>query len=455
MPAPTPLFTDHFHPDFQELVLGLMARDQDFLAQARGIIRAHYFAAAVYKAICEALYALWDEQGQLPSPVVLAQATSKGVPDQTTRELYVDKVKALYELSADDLNREFIQAEVLSFAQRAEFAFAIYEANENLRSASIAGTYEQLERILALPSRFGRLGLDLHNDWSVLLEKDYTPRFHSGFQGLDAGMRGGARPGELVVILAKMKAGKSQILANIAVGLMLAGYVAVLYSLEMYEEDQLARTVASLTGLPTNHLAEYSEDVHARVLGSKHFTTGRLIVKEFPGRQTSVMDIQTHLELVRARLGKIDGVPRPVVPVIDYMDLVIPNVRYQDETKETMEVYTLIRNMGRKLGVPVYSATQGNRESLLADEINEGHQQFYRRGMVCDYMLGFAQSKVDKAARRFRLLWILGRHASGQPLYFKERWDTSRAIEITAEEFEKLNPGVMLKGSNDLEAPII
>jgi replicative DNA helicase len=449
----TLLFTDYFHPDFQELVLGLMAHDPDFCARVHGVIRPEYFAAAVYKAICTSLQAHWAAQEQLPSPAILAAAVSTQVEDQPTRELYVQKVHQLYELSADDLNREFIQAEVLQFVQRAEFAFAIGNAYEQLRTADIPATHAALERVLAIPGRFGRLGLDLHQDYHRIFNVDNIPKFRTGFTRVDLGMRGGAQPGELVIVLAKQKGGKSQCLVNFAVGLMLRGYVPVLYSLEMYEDDLLARACASLTALPTNNLTEYAEILQARILGSTHFTSGRLLIKEFPGRATTVLDIQSHIELVRGELPP--QLRNKVVPVIDYIDLLLPNTRSKDPNQETLDVYTLVRNLGRRIGAPVFSATQGNRESLLADEINAGHQQFYNRGMICDYMLGLAQSKVDEAARRFRLVWVLNRHDHPYAIYFREQWDQARMIEITPAEFEAMTQGQVLVGQNLQEESII
>lgn len=427
-------FTDFLDPIFQELILALMVSKKDFLAQARAIVKPKYFSSSVYKHICEALFEYWDEFYEVPNEQSLSIAVSK-IPEEqpSTREAYVEATKALFRYSEDDLDHSFLESELVEFCQRAEAAFAIGSAYNDLKFFDIPKLSKDMQRIEMLPSYVTDLGTDVVEEWRDVFQLDTRKAFATGFKTFDRSLRGGMKEGELICFIAPLKRGKSLILLNFGKALFLMGNLVCHYTLEMYKEDVLRRYLASLTQNPVNQIEEYGKDLINKFDSIPNYSGGDVIIKEYPAKTATVAMIDGHMNMIKAVKG------RSPIPVIDYADLLVGDSK-KEEWKELSEIYVQLRNLGRKHGVPVITASQTNAGGFNAEKIDATHQSgSTRKGFAVDAMLSIEQNDADYALNRFRMVSFLNRNERKDiQSYWKAKYDCSFIEEVNEEEYNAM-----------------
>ncbi len=445
---PALTFEDFFDPVFSDLLLMAMVRDRPFCARARGIVQPGYFNGEVYRALCTALFTYWDKTKRPPTADELAVVVAAMAPAAEQRSVWARKARDLYdtdEVSPESINTAFLGEQLAAFAQRAEAAMAVAAAYHELRTFDIDATARALRRIQEIPRAFDDLGIDLRADWRRFLLTEETDTFPTGLVGIDRPMRGGMRPGELVVFAAAKKTGKTMMLMNIASRLALMGNLVAYITLELYDIDGLQRFLAILTGKPTNQLREYVPSIEAVMTALDRTTEGRLIIKEFPGKSITVEGLDAYLGLIRAEealaAAQARRPARPVVPVVDYADL-LKGPEGLAEWQEPVEIYTALRALGREHGVPVVSASQINAPGFGKRDLGAQHlSASSRKAFVVDYMFYMEQTSDDYEADRLVMVPKENRNERRDlTSYWRTQYDCARLQEISKEAFERLRP---------------
>jgi hypothetical protein len=279
----------------------------------------------------------------------------------------------------------------------------------------------------------------------MVFDEDRRLIFPTGFEGFDKALRGGAREGELIIIMAPLKRGKSLALTNIGAALFQMGHLVVHYTLEMYKEDCQRRYLACVTGLPTNSIEEYPNELKATAAAYGIFTDGDVIVKEFPGKLVTVDMIEGNHQMLTAKYG------RAPVPIIDYADIIRGDSG--EEWKDLPIIYHQLRNFGRRQRVPAFSASQTAWEGFKADKLGPQHQSgSKRKGFVVDVMFAMEQSDLDYAANRFRMIPILNRNERKDMVsYYLADYPCSRIEEVSEEVYmaQGISEGTSLRGKRD------
>jgi replicative DNA helicase len=430
-------FIDYLHPSFQELVLGLLARDVEFMSRARAILKPEYFAVNVYKHISEVLLEYYAKYFKIPSKEILIIAVTKDLPDRETQDGYVQVIEKLYALTDDDLDRDYIEEQLVAFAQRAEAATQVAVAWKNLKEFDIEQISRKFTNILQITSTFADIGLSAVKDWLEVLKPDTTRVFKTGIEGFDRALRGGSREGELIVIMGPPKRGKSTFLSNIATGYYEQGEVVAVYSLELYAQAYLRRIIANLADVPKNQIVDFGASVRDMMTNvMPALTKGDIIVKEFPPRLTGVEMIDAHLDILEATYK------RKVIPVIDYADLLKWPSGFGEEWSALPEIYVALRAMARRRGVPVITASQTGVEGFKAEKLDERMSAgAKRKAFAVDGMFGIEQNDADYKANRCRLVSFLMREErKDHVIFFKTDLDKCKLEEITQEEYESMNP---------------
>lgn len=429
-------FVDVLHPSFQELVLGLLVRDEQFIAKARAIVRPEYFAVNVYQHICTVVLDYYNQYFKLPSHEILVIAATKDI-EGPTQEAYKEVVDKLYRLSPDDIDRDYIEEQLSEFAQRAEAASEVAQAYQDLKSFDIESTSKKFQSILQISSTFTDMGMSVLNDWEEILKPDETPCFKSGIEGYDRALRGGARPGELIVIVGPPKRGKSTWLSNLGIGYFEQGEVVAIYSLELYSIAVLRRVVAAIADVPKNTIVDFGPSVRDMMKNVvPALTKGDIVVKEMAPRVTSVAMIDAHLDILEAKYG------RRVIPIIDYADLLRWPSGFDTEWAAIPELYVELRAMARRRGVPVITASQTGVEGFKAEKIDERMTAgAKRKAFVVDGAFAIEQNEADYQANRARLVSFLMREdRKDNVIYFRTDLDKCKITEITMAEYEAMLP---------------
>lgn len=171
-------------------------------------------------------------------------------------------------------------------------------------------------------------------DWGMLY----------GFPQIDAWTRGMHR-GELIILAGRPTVGKTTLAVQIAARISMYGKVAF-FSLEMKTEQIVRRAACSVTGLSAEEIA-WDEEALKKI--------------ERMGLYVCDTSVQTPDSLYENALRLKEAVGLDLV-VIDYLQLLRTNRRYDSREHEISEISRSLKLMAKELDVPVLSLSQLSRE---------------------------------------------------------------------------------------------
>ena len=125
---------------------------------------------------------------------------------------------------------------------------------------------------------------------------------------------------------------------------------------------------------------------------------GRLIIKEYPTGAASVITIRNHIEKLSLKGFK------PSLIVIDYADIMKSTKAYDSLRHELKLVYEELRNLAMEMNIPVWTASQANRDSANSDIVGlENMSEAYGKAMVADVVISISRKAMEKATGHGRL----------------------------------------------------
>lgn len=179
------------------------------------------------------------------------------------------------------------------------------------------------------------------------------PKIYLGFPTLDKYI-GSMMPGQMHILGARPKVGKSLVATNIALNVAKKGFGVLYFSLEMSSDQMLSRAVAAFSkgGVTTSqHLTE------------EHISTVSNVISEFAKLPLwfacgvfSVTEMERTISQYIAQGRKIDFV------VVDYLQLIKGDQR-KSRYEQVTEISTGIKRMAMSLEVPVLALSQLSRDS--------------------------------------------------------------------------------------------
>lgn len=181
----------------------------------------------------------------------------------------------------------------------------------------------------------------------------------TGFHELDV-LTGGWRPGEMIVIGARPKMGKTALATAMVKAAVTAGYKGVFISGEMTETDMVKRMMALeaptlhanqlfLHGLKKDiYMAEFYNDILPKV----EAMNDKLRVMRQTG---NIRPLKMELLSIQSEWG-LDFV------VLDYIQLYDVGGRQSNRAQEVSEVSRAVKNMALDLNVPIIALAQLSRE---------------------------------------------------------------------------------------------
>jgi replicative DNA helicase len=172
----------------------------------------------------------------------------------------------------------------------------------------------------------------------------------SGIKTLDS-TTGGFRNGQVIVIGAPTKGGKTALALNMAMRAAGNGFPVGIISLEMSSGELLDRLVASLSGA---NVAELSSEPTKALMDKIRWGIGQVSrLPIFIRDESSINPLQ--LRAAARRMVAAHGVK---MLVIDYIQLIEPLNRKESREQQVAESSRTIKILAKELGVPIIALTQ-------------------------------------------------------------------------------------------------
>ncbi len=198
--------------------------------------------------------------------------------------------------------------------------------------------------------RFGR-----YTD--IKMNPDKYKGIHIGFPTFDS-VTNGVRGGQLMVIIAAVKEGKSTMLMNIAHNVYMGGRNVLYVSVEMPKEQVERRFDARATGLSYSKIRDgrlnpMEEQIYKQCLTNQKAKANKFYTIDSHNCSTSYLRSK-----IKTFPHKFDLV------VLDYLTLVQPAVKGKDQWESIGKVTEEVRAIAREMNIPIITAAQANRDGI-------------------------------------------------------------------------------------------
>jgi replicative DNA helicase len=260
---------------------------------------------------------------------------------------------------------------------------------------------KQVERINSI-SLIDNLGLDYFadNDRVVefLLAKDNF--LSTGYKGFDNALGGGlmAEGRALYGISGETNVGKSIVLANIIVNLLLQNKTVMLYTLEMSEKRYSKRISSILTGIA---IATLPDNIHSYKEYIRDFVSthqSRLIIKEFAAKSVTAANLYAYTaKVMKVKQCKFDAI------FFDYHTLLKSGTKQISKHDEIQSIAQECRGLTYALECPGITVAQLNRDSHKQEKpgLNNAAGSW---NQISDFdaWITLAQTEIDREANILR-----------------------------------------------------
>ena len=358
---------DRFGFEQQRLFIEVLIADQNLMDRCRDIIRADYFDAKLREPMRSVIEHV-EKYGEVPSLEIL-NSLIRGV-------------------SFEARDAEFVAAHTSWFLDEFE-AFCKHKG----MGSTLLDSVEELERVagdgedptgmieqrvreaagIGLPKN---LGYEHFVESRSRLERirEVGDRTSTGWKDIDRTLHGGVHKGELNIFAGASGSGKSLFLQNLALNWVFMGLNVVYVTLELTEDLCSLRFDSMTTEWPMSDIIKNLDDVVgaiSKVKRSADPPLGRLRVVKMPSG-TSSNAVRAFMKECEIR----DGMEIHAV-VVDYMGLMEPARRMTSQRDNAFNndkyVSEELRDLAVEADVLFATASQLNRESINADDVNQSH----------------------------------------------------------------------------------
>lgn len=267
----------------------------------------------------------------------------------------------------------------------------------------------------------------------------------TAMEGLDNIIGGGLAGGELAIILAPTGGGKSMGLVKLASNAMLDGKKAIYYSLEMKEEKIGHRFDSALNNIPLKYVTEYVDKIRETSQYIKN-KGGQLFIKEFPTGTASVNTLRAHLQ----SLERDHGI-KPDVIFVDYADIMKSTSEYSERRYNLTSIYETLRAMAMELNIPIWTATQANREAINSPKFDlRVISESLGKAQTADLILGIGRTEEDKAVNKAKMMILKNRNGE-DGFTIDLHFDTSNLDIRVLQDVNQSNYGLSNIAGLDIE----
>ena len=440
----TKTFSKYGKP-FQEKVFQSMLSDKNWAAQMVEVMTPEYFDIKYLQFLCQKYFMYFGKYKSFPTLSLLVTIIKDELINSKEVALRDQIIEYLHRMKTnpDMCDIEYVKDKSLEFCKRQAFKEALEQAVELIQTDKYEHVVDIMKNAVSvgLPNSNGH---DFFEDLEarfVAINRQVCP---TGLTRLDAQdiLRGGLGRGELGVVAANTGVGKSHFLVEMGCAAMRVGKNVVHYTFELSEHETGKRYDSNLCNIPSNEVIERKDEVIAKY---KDMDLGRLVIKEYPTGGASVITIRSHIEKLMLK-GFI-----PSVVIVDYADVMKSTRAYDSLRHELKLIYTELRNLASDLNVPIWTASQANKDSAKSDIVGlENMSEAYGKAQVADIVLSISRKPTEKADGSGRI-FVAKNRAGRDGLLFPLSIDTARSKFKILDDTELTLNEAVAQDNNDMK----
>ena len=429
--SPASPYFSKYGKDFQEKIFQSLLLDTTWAAQMIEVMTPEYFDLKYLAFLADRYFAFYYKYKNFPTMKLLVPLIKEELIEGDDIILRGQIVEFLQRIktnpNAGDLG--YVKDKTLDFCKKQ----ALKEALEESVKLIAAEQYDAVVNVMKDAISKGEAPSVGH-----IFFEDYDARFTqinrmpcpTGIEHLDKQgiLNGGLGKGEIGVIVANTGVGKSHFLVHLGVEALTRGKNVLHYTFELSETVVGIRYDSNLCDINSSEVQAMKDKV------IKHYKDnandyGKLIIKSYPVGVATCQTLRTHID----KLLMKNFVPNVII--IDYADNMRSTRMFDSLRHEYKMIYEELRNVAAEINVPIWTASQANRESSNADIVGLNNMaEAYGKAMVSDVVLSVSRKPLEKSTGLGRL-FIAKNRAGKDGIVFPIRMDCARSkIKVVDDE---------------------
>jgi len=398
-----------FGKAFQEGLAQLIMEQRAFADQIQEVLSIDFFELKYLQAFTKKIFDFKAKYNVHPSKDAMLSVLRSELDDENpaTQKQTRDFFARIYKSEIEVGGEEYIKDQALDFCRKQKLKEAMIKSVGLLEGSSFDEISSVINDALKLGSSTD-FGYDYMADFEERFMIKARNPVSTGWQIIDSHCKGGLGLGELGVVIAPTGAGKSMVLVHLGAEALKQGKTVVHYTLELGPTVIAGRYDSCITGIPLPQLFSCKEGIYETVKD----LDGQLIIKEYPTKTASPNTIRSHLERLRQRNIEPDLI------IVDYADLLRPNVIRKEKRHELETIYEDLRGIAQEFKCPCYTASQTNRSGLNAEVITmEAISEAFNKCFVADFIFSVSRTVEDKNTNGGRVFLAKNRNGPDGIIY--------------------------------------
>lgn len=430
---------------FQMKIFQAMLADRAWSEQLLEVFNPKFFDLRYLEFLSEKYFSYAKKYKAFPSLQLLATIIKDELKvsgtDATLRDQIIDYMKKI-QSNPNPADLPFVKEKTLEFCRKQALKIALEEAVDLVATEKYDAIVDVVKRAVSVGT-VASVGHDLFEDLEarfVNLDRRCVP---TGISQLDAKeiLQGGLGKGELGVVIAPTGVGKSHFLTSLGCHALRLGLNVLHYSFELSEAKTGIRYDSNLVNIDSNDVVENKDKIIDHYKNTKY---GRLIIKLYPPNTATINTIRAHVEKLALK-GFF-----PDLILIDYADIMRSTRQYDSLRHELKLIYEELRSYAEELGVPVWTASQSNKEGSENEIVDLSNMsEAYGKAFVADLVVSISRRAQEKSTGWGRL-FVAKNRAGRDGVLFPIKINTARSqFEIVG---ETISPEiVVLENESDMK----
>lgn len=378
---------------FQRKIMQALLMDHQWARQLMDVLDVKYFDVKYLAFLAECYYDHSAKYKTFPSISILATIIKDRLKIGEDEALKAQIISYLQDVkdNPDPGDLQYVKDKSLDFCRKQALKAAFEKAIDQMAEENYDSVVDTIKKAVQVGTPVSA-GHDFAEDYESRFSPLVRNPIPTGFDELDAKeyLQGGLGAGELGIASAATGAGKSHFLVSIGCAAIKKGYNVIHYTFELSENAIGLRYDSNLCDINSNDIINHKDEVLKMEAEMK---LGRLVIKQYPPNFAGVNMIRGHIEKLFITKGF-----KPDIIIIDYIDNMSSSRHYESPRHELKLLYEEVRGLAFDLQVPVWSASQSNKEGANADVVDLTNMaEAYGKGAVADVMIGISRKSHEKA----------------------------------------------------------
>ena len=326
------------------------------------------------------------------STIIALIKSSLKKSDKQYWSLYKQRIRRACAIKITD--KEILLSKALTFAKESKFRDGLVQAEKDISNHHFDAVVKRFSELKDFGNAEKDLGIDYWEDIGDP-ERYKDQRYDvvpTGWPQLDRCMAGGLGGGELAIVEAGGKVGKTTVLVNIAAKAMYYRKNVAIATAELSAKKYRKRIDSLVSRIATPEIFKRRKEAKRKLRAARKRMGGGCYIKHFPTGYATAEDISRWLDELKDKGININML------LVDYIAIFKPIGGRSKERRENVgQVGIDLRGLAVERKIPVWTAAQVNRAALTKEiigpkDLAEDISLFF----TTDFLIALCQTEKEK-----------------------------------------------------------